>query len=128
MTREEQTALLKQYMESWVRQDKAQFLSTLHPDLYLVECYGASYRGLAEAERWFDAWNREGRVVSWTLQDTWYDPKRDTLFGTWEFQAEHAREPEPCFDGITALQCRDGKIARLFEYERKHDKFRPYAE
>ncbi len=124
----ELVALLQQYMTSWVNADKELFLSLLSSDIYLVECYGASYKGVEETKKWFEEWNRKGKVLAWNLYESYYDPDKDMLIATWEFHVQYPEENEPVFDGVTLMQATDGKIHRLFEYSMKHDLFRPYKD
>ena len=126
---EEMVALLKEYIESWLRQEKLQFLSILAEDILIVECHGASYIGIQETEKWFDTWNHQNKVVHWEINSTWYDQEKNTLLATWEFRAEdNGGEEVSCFDGVSIMTTHKNKITQLYEYSMKHEKYRPFKE
>ncbi len=126
----ERARLLTAYIQSWLDDDKRMFLDTLHADIHIVECHGASYVGKNEADCWFEAWNAVGKVLSWEIAETYYDPAKDALMATWVFQYQHpdTHGLPSCFDGISVLNVREGRIIRLYEYSMKHDLYRPYRD
>ena len=81
-----------------------------------------------EAERRFDAWNSDGKVLSWEISKTYYDVAKDTFMATWEFRFQYPETQglDSCFAGITVMKIQDGKIIRLHEYSMKHKLYRPY--
>jgi len=118
--------LLSRYIQSWIRQDKQMFLDTLSDKVDIRECYGASYTTKDEAEKWFSEWNNLGKVLTWEINDTYFDSEQEILFCTWEFNHHYPGYSPSLFDGITVLKIQDNKIFMLHEYETKHQRFYPY--
>ena len=51
MHRDVAEILIRQYFQSWLQQDLSLFLSTLSPNIKVLECYGPVYWGLEEVRQ-----------------------------------------------------------------------------
>jgi hypothetical protein len=77
------TAIAASYMQSWLDQDQALFLSLLAPDVLVVESYGPVYKGHGECAAWFEGWHGApafGRVTKWELGRSYFDSARSAIF------------------------------------------------
>ena len=122
------TDIAESYMQSWLNQDEAQFLSLLAPDVLVVESYGPVYRGHAECAAWFKGWHGApafGRVTKWELGRTYFDAERSAAFCEWDFECLY-EDKIGGFLGASLYLLRDGLIAELHEYKTERDQYRPY--
>ena len=128
MDRSTAETLIRRYFQSWLEQDIALFLSTLSPDIQVVECYGPVYCGTAEVKYWFDDWHSgsgKGKVTRWDILSWFYDEQQRTAAVEWDFEC--------IYDGNlgsflgASVFCFDAtKITRIHEYKMKKERYRPY--
>ncbi|MFC6965057.1 nuclear transport factor 2 family protein [Halocatena marina] len=113
--------LVVQYVDSWLSQDAAQFLDTLHDDVIVRECYGPVYEGKEACERWFRTWHDEGNcVLRWTIRSFLFDPETTMAAFEWDFSCV-ADGKEHAFLGSSHVTFRDERIDSINEYEMTAD-------
>ena len=122
------TSVAASYMQAWLNQDEALFLSLLAPDVLVVESYGPVYRGHAECAAWFRGWHGApafGRVIKWELGRSYFDATRSAVFCEWDFECLYEGKSGG-FLGSSLYLLRDGLIAELHEYKTEREQYRPY--
>lgn len=79
--------LFENYIDSWLTKELKLFLSLLSSDIYIRECYGATYLSLAQAEKWFIHWNQpdNNKVLSWKICKHYYDFDEEVSIFEWSF-------------------------------------------
>ncbi|XOQ37490.1 MAG: SnoaL-like domain-containing protein [Lactococcus sp.] len=109
-------ALFAKYTQSWEN------------DVVITECYGATYVGKTEAQKWFQYWTApaENQVVKWDILAEFEDSVKNTAFFNWRFHYLYQGQAN-VFEGLSQVAFSDtGKITELKEYEMAFDKTRPY--
>jgi len=119
------SALIKNYMQGWLSQDKKLILDSIHPEAVIEECYGPRYTGLAEITLWLDKWFAKGIVETWEILDEWYDFERETYFYKWYFRC-NVRGEESEFNGMSLMQMQDGLLIKLEEFQTTVEHHFPY--
>ena len=121
-------ALFAQYTQSWENKDLPQFLACLTYDIIITECYGATYIGKTEAQKWFQNWTApvENQVVKWDILAEFEDGVKNTDFFNWRFSYVYQGQAN-VFEGLSQVTFSDtGKIVEIKEYQMVFDKTRPY--
>lgn len=127
MKRDTAHELVTQYVDSWLSQDMALFLGTLHDDVIVRECYGPVYEGKRACERWFWTWHdEENRVLQWMIRSFLFDSETRTAAFEWDFSCV-AEGEEHAFFGSSHVTFRDGRIDSINEYEMTADQYQRYA-
>ena len=76
--------------------------------------------------RWFSDWNQNGRVLEWTIKETYRDG--DVLIAVWYFLCDYEGSIGS-FDGVTIARFDDEeKIISLREYQSDSKHVFPYGE
>ena len=118
--------IVRDYFASWLRQDWTRFAGIFANDIVYSECYGPEYHGLGQVERWFDDWNRRGRVLVWDIREIFEDG--DDLITEWYFQCVFDGVTDG-FDGVSLIRFNQaGKIISIREYQSKSEHIYPYGE
>ncbi|WP_137625780.1 nuclear transport factor 2 family protein [Lactiplantibacillus pingfangensis] len=116
--------LIRQYFNCWLTQDFPPLTTFFTKDCVYRECYGATYRGIAELKQWLDHQLASQTVLTWEIQRVL--PVSDNcVVVTWFFKAK--TQTVSAFDGVSVIDFEGDKISRLTEYETKHNTYRPYA-
>lgn len=121
-------ALFALYTQSWENKDMTQFLACLTDDVTITECYGATYIGKTEAQKWFQHWTAptENQVVNWEILAKFEDSLKNTDFFNWRFRYVYQNKAS-VFEGLSQVTFSDnGKITKIKEYEMAFDKTRSY--
>ena len=83
-------------------------------NVYYSESWGPEYHGVAQLERWFDDWNRQGQVKQWKIH-AFYHQNQNTVV-EWNFRCIFAGKVQQ-FDGVTIIEwSSDEKIFSLREF------------
>ena len=93
MNRNAAETLIRQYFQSWLQQDLSLFLSTLSPEIEIVECYGPAYGGIEEVPQWFIGWHTKsgkGKVTRWEIFKILYDEAQNIAAVEWDFECIYA--------------------------------------
>ena len=118
--------ILRRYFQAWLDNDISAVKETFSDNAVYIECYGPEYHGLSQILKWFDEWNRHGRVLEWTIKRTVTHDK--TLVAEWYFKCDYEGNIDG-FDGVTISDFdNDDKITRLFEFQSKPEHYFPYGE
>jgi hypothetical protein len=117
--------LFYDYIEAWVKKDIDGFLTTLSEDIFITECYGPQYKGKRECEIWFSHWTTpsDNLVKSWIVTGSYFDGNNG--FFRWTFEYVY-KGKAGIFDGISLVKFSGAQISEIWEFEMKHEKFRPY--
>jgi len=116
--------LIRQYFNCWLTRDFPALTTFFTADCAYRECYGATYEGLTEIQPWIDHQLTVQTVLAWDIQRIL--PVNDyCVVVTWFFKAK--TQTISAFDGVSVIDFKAGKIAKLTEYETKHRTYRPYA-
>ena len=128
MNRNNAEALIRQYFQSWLQQDLALFLSTLSPNIKILECYGPIYWGTEEVRQWFVDWHTksgQGQVTRWEIFKILYDVTQNMAAVEWDFECIYAGNVGS-FLGSSLFHFDETKIIRIQEYKMEKDQYRPY--
>jgi len=122
--------LIKQYFQSWLQQDLSLFLSTLSPEVMVIECYGPVYCGHDEARAWFVDWHNrpeKGKLTRWDIFNILYDEALNMAAVEWDFECIYDANLGS-FLGASLVHFDDTKITRIQEYKMEKEHYRPYAD
>lgn len=127
MLAETNQTIFQEYIDSWLNKDIATFLTLLSTDVFISECYGATYLGKTESKEWFEHWNASeaNQVLDWTILSHYFDNTKQISFFEWSFSYKYKNETAR-FNGMTLLQTSVGKITTLKEYKTEAETYRPY--
>ena len=128
MNRSTAEMLISQYFQSWLQQDGSLFLSTLSPNIKVMECYGPVYFGLDETERWFTDWHtrpEKGKVTRWEILQLIYDEHQENVAVEWDFECVYDGHVGS-FLGASLFGFDDTKIVSIREYKMEKQQYRPY--
>ena len=128
MNRESAERLIRQYFQSWLEQDLTLFLSTLSPNIKVLECYGPVYWGTEEVRQWFVAWHTKdgkGKVTRWEIFKILYDETQNIAAVEWDFECIYAGNLGS-FLGASLFHFDQTRIERIQEYKMEKEQYRPY--
>ena len=128
MNRATAEMLIRQYFQSWLQQDISLFLSTLSPNIKIVECYGPVYCGIDETQRWFNDWHtrrEKGRVTRWEILELMYDAQQEIAAVEWDFECVYDGNVGS-FLGASLFGFDHTKITSIREYKMEKEQYRPY--
>lgn len=118
--------IIKKYFQSWLNVDIETVKETFSDNAIYSECYGPEYHGLSQIVRWFEDWNKKGRVLKWTIKRTIGHGK--TIIVEWHFKCNYDGTVGE-FDGVTIADFnKDNKIVKLCEFQSKSEHCYPYDE
>ena len=118
--------VLRRYFQAWIENDISVLKETFSENTIYIECYGPEYHGLSQILKWFDEWNRHGRVLEWTIKRTIIHEK--TLVAEWYFKCYNDGNTDG-FDGVTVADFdNDNKIIKLCEFQSKSEHYFPFDE
>lgn len=108
-------AIIQSYFKSWLTQDRNIWTQIFSKDITYYECYGPYYHGLTQILKWFDEWNRFGKVKVWDIQE--YMETEQKSIVTWYFQNIYDGE-EDAFEGVSIITFDENdKICEVREYQ-----------
>lgn len=128
MNRATAEMLIRQYFQSWLQQDISLFLSTLSPDIQIVECYGPAYHGLDETQLWFQDWHtrrEKGKVTRWDILGLTYDEAQEIASVEWDFECVYDGSTGS-FLGASVFAFDGAKVTSIREYKMEKEQYRPY--
>jgi hypothetical protein len=128
MNRETAEILIRQYFQGWLQQDLSLVLSTLSPNIKIVECYGPVYCGIDEVSRWFTDWHtksEKGKVTRWDIFNVMYDEMQKMAAVEWDFECIYDGN-FGSFPGASLFCFGDTKIISVQEYRMEKEQYRPY--
>ena len=128
MNRATAEMLVRQYFQSWLQQDILIFLSTLSPNIRVMECYGPVYDGIDETQRWFNDWHtrrEKGKVTRWDILKLLYDEQEEIAAVEWDFECVYDGNVGS-FLGASLFGFDHTKITSIREYKMEKEQYRPY--
>lgn len=118
------TDILQKYFQAWINTDIETVKDIFAENVIYSECYGPEYHGLSQILRWFEDWNKKGKVLEWTIKQTIEHNK--TLIAEWYFKCDYEGNTAG-FNGVTIADFdNNGKIVSLKEFESKAEHYYPY--
>ena len=118
-------ALIEEYFQAWLTQDRSCFDRVFGEAVRYSECYGPEYCGLQQVKRWFDDWNQLGRVLAWDIKHFWQ--VEETCVVEWFFQCDYQGNVDG-FDGVSLVRFSpENKILSLQEFQSKAEHHFPYS-
>jgi len=61
--------LIKEYFQSWITNDPKCIENMFDNNVVYIECYGPIYKGKEQILKWFNNWNKKGKVLIWDIKD-----------------------------------------------------------
>lgn len=118
--------ITENYFDSWLKQDKKEFLSLLHDDVMIQECTGDIHNNKSIARKWFEGWNVGGnKVLKWDINNKFYDNGKETVILEWEFECLY-EFIKYVFQGASTICFKENLIYKLNEYQMNIEKKHPY--
>lgn len=119
-------SVLLNYFNAWIENDINVINQTFDEEAIYCECYGPVYHGKEQILRWFNEWNKNGRVLEWTIKRIFHQD--NTVIAEWYFKCEYNNNIDG-FDGVTIADFNeDIKIVKLCEFQSKAEHYYPYKE
>ena len=130
MNRATAERLIRQYFQSWLQQEISLFLSTLSPNIRIVECYGPVYDGRDETQLWFNDWHtrpEKGKVTRWDILKVMYDEQQKLAVVEWDFECIYDGNVGSFF-GASSFGFDHTKIASIREYKMEKEHYHPFKQ
>lgn len=114
-----------EYFNAWLTKNASCLDDTFDENVVYSECYGPVYSGLEQIKRWFNDWNKHGKVIEWDIKDITEHQK--TCFVQWYFKCIYDGQ-QSGLDGVSIIQFNNNnKIISVKEYESKKEHYYPYG-
>ena len=118
--------IIQKYFQAWIDNDIDVVKEIFSDNVVYGECYGAEYRGLDQVLKWFEDWNKLGKVTRWEIKNLF--EQGNTVVAEWYFECVYCGE-KGGFDGVTIAEFdKKGKIIALREFQSKAEHFFPYGQ
>ena len=118
--------IIRQYFEAWINADGTRIKEFFSDKIVYCECYGPEYHGPDQIVKWFEDWNRKGRVLKWRIKRM--NSIGKTVFAEWYFKCEYDGIIDG-FDGVTIADFDEShRIERMCEFQAKADHYLPYGD
>ena len=75
---------IKRWFDMWLTGERQELSRLFDKNVYYSESWGPEYHGVAQLERWFDDWNRQGQVKQWKIH-AFYHQNQNTVV-EWNFR------------------------------------------
>ena len=120
----EQEQIIKNYFDAWLNKNANILKETFASKAIYSECYGPEYKGAEVIERWFEDWNKLGRVIVWDIKQFIHQANMTVV--EWHFKCEYEGNVGE-FDGISLIEFNDDNyIVSLKEFQSKIPHYYPY--
>ncbi len=124
--RKDREQTIRRYFNTWVENDPGCLPEIFGETIVYSECWGPEYRGLGQIERWFEDWNKRGRVLEWRIKGFLHEGSKTAV--EWYFRCECDGSVDG-FDGVSLIEFDEaGKIVSLKEFQSKAEHVFPYGE
>ena len=117
--------LLDKFISSWLRQDIDVFLGLLSDDVVYTESYGPVYSNKTECEKWFEEWNKDSKVLQWTIDGFFFDRRCGRIIFQWFFECDY-KGTIANFNGSSFIVVSDNLITSVTEYKTESEHSYPY--
>lgn len=122
---EERENVIRLWFKMWLEQKDLGICGIFAHSALYIESYGPEYHGAGEIKRWFDDWNKTGKVLVWDIKYIWHSGTKSAV--QWYFKNRNASGGTDEFDGVTVIDWTpENKIARLQEYDCNLNRYAPY--
>jgi hypothetical protein len=120
----EKEQCIKDYFNAWIMKDGRILQEIFDINAVYSECYGPEYLGLVTIERWFEDWNKVGKVLVWDIKQ--FIHQSDVTAVEWYFKCEYKGEIGE-FDGVSIIEFnKENRIVSLKEFQSKIPHYYPY--
>lgn len=121
---EERERIIKNYFDTWMKNEPMNLPVLFDSDITYVECYGPVYHGIDQIIQWFINWNMKGKVTEWSIKQ--FIHQNNISVVEWFFQCNY----ENCtdgFDGVSIITFNDeNKMTSVKEFQSKAEHYFPY--
>lgn len=116
--------IIKEYFNAWINKDDSVLEKAFAVDAKYIECYGPSYDGLVQIQKWFKNWFEHGNVLIWNINKFVHDG--EDCVCDWYFECEYDGKTDG-FNGVSWIKFNNqNKIIELREYQSKVPNYFPY--
>lgn len=116
--------MVENYFSSWVHQNRNQFDNIFSDKIVYSEYFGPEYHGLEQIKKWFDDWNKRGKVLIWNIKNFYQD--HNTAIVEWYFKYDYDGSVGG-FDGVSLILFSDeDKMISIKEFQSKSEHYSPY--
>lgn len=120
----EREKIIKNYFESWINNNGSILNEIFDSKVIYSECYGPEYRGIDTIEKWFEDWNKHGKVIAWDIKQ--FIHQGNVVAVEWYFKCEYDRKIGE-FDGVSLIEFNDvNRIVNLKEFQSEIPHSYPY--
>jgi len=120
----EREKIIENYFESWINKNGSILNEIFDSKIVYSECYGPEYRGIDTIERWFEDWNKHGKVIAWDIKQ--FIHEGNVVAVEWYFKCEYDTNIGE-FDGVSLIEFNDvNRIVNLKEFQSKIPHSYPY--
>lgn len=115
----------KKYINGWKNNDLNEIVSTLEPEIIIIESHGPTYKGIDSVKKWLGFWlEAESRITCWDITSFYFNDKDKQVFCEWEFKCISLGKTY-ILHGLSIIKFSlDSKILFMHEYRMTHA---PYA-
>jgi len=126
MLREVAKELVERYFKAWLDKDEELFLSTLHDEIVIKECYGPIYEDKQACKKWFREWHHnENKVLIWNIDSLYFDEDESVMTVEWYFECMFEGQ-QAGFLGSSVIIFENDLIISINEYSMKKEHYKPY--
>jgi len=118
--------IAQDYISIWLNKDETIIPRLFAEDIVYTEFMGTVYQGVDQCLKWFQEWNRVGKVLKWEIQNTY--ETGNTMIVEWYFESEYMKNTDG-FNGVSVIVVNEaGKISSVREYYAKAERSYPFGE
>jgi len=117
--------IIRNYFQAWLSPNLEVVQNIFDENAIYSECYGPVYRNKKEIISWFENWNKQGKVIAWSIERLIING--DTSIAEWNFKCNYQGKISE-FDGVSIIEFNDqNKIISVKEYQSKSKHYYPYS-
>ncbi len=117
--------IIKLYFQSWIKQNRDNYDEIFDENVVYSECYGPEYHGLTQIKKWFDDWNKSGKVLEWSIKQI--ITEGNIMVVEWYFECDYDNNISG-FNGCSIIEFSSkSKIKHLKEFQSKAEHNYPYG-
>lgn len=117
--------IIRDYFQAWLKPNIEVIKSIFDKNATYSECYGPIYRNKKEIISWFEKWNKQGKVIAWSIEKILIN--ENTCIVEWHFKCNYQKKISE-FDGVSIIDFNDqNKIISVKEYQSKSQHYYPYS-
>ncbi len=117
--------IIRLYFRSWIEQNRNNYDEIFEENAIYIECYGPEYHGLIQIKKWFDDWNKNGKVPEWSIKQIIAEDNIAVV--EWYFECSYNNEISG-FNGCSIVEfSNSNRIKSLKEFQSKAEHDYPYG-